>query len=139
MSQNKMTAAREFIDEKNYQVARAILESLPANPTVVNWLQELNTIEPNNQTLDNTRQKTKPIYSIPAPVSSPSPPSKRIAYEYKTVKIVYTFNYDRAMNDKIKELGAQGWEFLSYTDEGRTHLFGGRVTDARILSFQRPV
>ena len=121
MSQSKLAAAREFIQEKNYRVARVILECIPNDPTAKKWLQKLDEIAPvNNYSTNHDRHLQQPI-----------------SYEYKTVKISFAWNYDRAMNDKIYDLTAEGWEFISYTDEGVTNAFGMRVTNARILSFRR--
>ena len=46
MSQAKLSAARELIQEQNYVAARAVLQSIPSNPTAQQWLAKLNQIAP---------------------------------------------------------------------------------------------
>ena len=132
MSQNKLAAAREFIQEKDYLLGRAILESLPNDPTATKWLTKLNGIEVDILPKSEQRQQISKATSLS------HIPSRPIIYQFKTVKIVFAFNHDNAMNQKIEELSSQGWEFVSYNDEGRTNIFGQRITEARILSFRRP-
>lgn len=120
MSQVKLAAAKEFIQERNFSVARVILQSLPHDPTAVHWLARLNEIDKS------------------APMKFPEPPPKPISYEYKQVKIVWTFNHDAAMNNKIREMEAQGWEFVDFHDDGRPNAFGVYTTSARLVRFRRP-
>ncbi|MBK8032227.1 MAG: hypothetical protein IPK17_22665 [Chloroflexi bacterium] len=46
MSQTKLQAARELIQEKQYAAARAVLETLPTDPAAKQWLAKLNQIAP---------------------------------------------------------------------------------------------
>jgi hypothetical protein len=46
MSQAKMIAARELIQEKNYALARALLSTIKNNPKAQEWLAKLDQIAP---------------------------------------------------------------------------------------------
>jgi hypothetical protein len=46
MSRTKLEAARELINELRYAEARAILRTMPDNPTAQNWLAKLDRIDP---------------------------------------------------------------------------------------------
>lgn len=45
MSQTKLQSARELIQEHNYTAARAVLETMPDDPTARRWLRRLNKQE----------------------------------------------------------------------------------------------
>jgi hypothetical protein len=74
MSQSKLQAAKELLQEKNYTAARAILETLPGDPTAQRWLAKLNDIAPQQH-----RQVVKPIGTsmIPEPVIHIAQPAPR--------------------------------------------------------------
>lgn len=42
--QIKLQAAKEFIQEKNYEIAKSILEQIPESPTAKKWLEKLGDI-----------------------------------------------------------------------------------------------
>lgn len=46
MSQAKLQAAKELIDEKEYGTAKAVLETLTDNATAIKWLARLNEMSP---------------------------------------------------------------------------------------------
>jgi hypothetical protein len=45
MSRVKLEAAKELLDERQFQAARAILETIKDNPTARRWLSKLDTLE----------------------------------------------------------------------------------------------
>lgn len=62
MSRSKLQAARELINELNYDAARAILRSLPDDPTALEWLAKLDKIAPEKPAITPT-----PDYPTPPP------------------------------------------------------------------------
>ena len=64
MSNAKLTAAREFIQEKQYAAARQILETMD-DPTARKWLAQLNDIAP--RTILPPAPPSAPIYAPPPP------------------------------------------------------------------------
>ncbi len=46
MPDPKLQAARELIKEKHYAEARAILKTMPKDPTAQRWLKKLDEIAP---------------------------------------------------------------------------------------------
>ncbi|MEP7292749.1 MAG: hypothetical protein ABI835_13285 [Chloroflexota bacterium] len=46
MSENRLHTARELINEKQYELARKILETLQHNTTAQSWLKKLDEIAP---------------------------------------------------------------------------------------------
>ncbi len=69
MSRSKLQAARELINELNYDAARAILRSLPDDPIAQEWLAKLDKIAP--ETSPTVRVKSQaPSYPVPPPPSS---------------------------------------------------------------------
>lgn len=58
MSQIKLQAARELIQEQNYKLARSLLLTMDADPTAQKWLEKLEKISPT---------------PIPSPVFAPLP------------------------------------------------------------------
>src|SRR5688572_27264783 len=70
MSNAKLTAAREFIQEKQYAAARQILETMD-DPTARKWLAQLDNIAP--RTILPPAPPSAPIYAQPPPTYAVSP------------------------------------------------------------------
>lgn len=73
MSDAKLQAARELIQAKNYEAARAVLVTMPNDPTAVKWLAKLDRIAP----------------AVTAPATAPSP-RRRIPLELIIILIALT-------------------------------------------------
>lgn len=59
MSDTKLQAARQLIQEKNYIAARSILQTMPDNVTAVKWLAKLNEISPPSPPIVQQQRDTK--------------------------------------------------------------------------------
>lgn len=78
MSKAKLVAAKELLQAKEYDTARAILETIKDNPTAARWLEELDRIAPQKQKRAFTSEivEYKPR---PHPVYIP-PDQRKVSY-----------------------------------------------------------
>lgn len=126
MSQNKLAAAREFIQERNYEVARAILETMIYDETAMQWLARLNQISP-KQVIPHHNQY---------PVSQ-----RPIQYAYKSITVRKNIwrSLDNEAEPTINKMVAEGWELVSQQDSQPKDIFGGTSMPLRTLHFRRPI
>lgn len=66
MSQAKLQAAKELIEEKKYFEARAILVTIQNNPTATRWIAKIDEIRAKE---DAKHPPPQPVYAAPAPTS----------------------------------------------------------------------
>jgi len=121
MSEAKMAAAKELIEENNYSLARALLLTVKNNPTATKWLAKLDQIAP----MDD--------YGDPFVGMSANMAPRR--YEYKTLSIEAGIlqNLDAMVDRKIAAMEHDGWEFMEQKEKS-----GGLSPKGRVLQFRRP-
>jgi hypothetical protein len=117
MSTAKLEAAREFIVDEQYDMARRILMTLGDSPTANKWLAQLDTIAPVAQAdevqveeAEMTQWEYREVYIR---ATERVPVNLRDVLEdqaFTTVDHLHT----RLLND----YGAEGWELVSEAMEG---------------------
>ena len=123
MSNAKMLAAKELIQEKNYALARALLLTVKDDPTAKQWIAKIDQIAPQQYGdpfagISKKRQNTKPV-----------------RYEHKTVSIQAGIlqNLDAMVDKRIAKMEDDGWEFVDQKEK-----IGGMSPKGRVLQFRRP-
>lgn len=108
MSDAKLQAAREFIVEAHYDTARVILDTMKASPTAKSWLEKLDEIAPEENSM--TQWEYQEVLVKASDRTVPDLPLLSADKPFTTVEHFYT----RLLN----EYGAQGWELFSEEPEG---------------------
>lgn len=123
MSNAKILAAKELIEEQNYNLARELLKTVRNDPTALQWLNQLDQIAPQNYGNPFANAQHIPINSRP------------IQYDYKSISVGAGMlqNLDAMVDKKIKEMARRGWEFVEQKEKQ-----GGFLPKGRVLQFRRP-
>lgn len=109
----RLEAARELILSNQYDVARAILQTLPTSPTAQKWLAKLDEIAP-------VKEATMPQWEyseIYVKATDKTPMEIDAALADQRYTSVEHF-YSRILN----EHGANGWELVSEEMQGGDYI-----------------
>lgn len=88
MSKAKLQAARELLQEKRYQEARSLLQTIPSDPTAQKWLAKLDQIAP-TAPQRSSKLNTQPVRSTYYPPTPPQyPPPEYSPVQYPPVYVV---------------------------------------------------
>lgn len=109
----RLEAARELILSNQYDVARAILQTLPTSPTANKWLAKLDEIAP---VKDETMAQWEYL-EIYVKASDKTPVEIDAALTDQRYTSVEHF-YSRILN----EYGANGWELVSEELQGGDYI-----------------
>lgn len=108
MTNPKLVAAREFILDEDYHVARVILHTMKSSPTAKKWLTKLNEIAPQECTMNQWEYLevyVKAVQKVPADLQTILDDNNFTTVEHF---------YSHLLND----YGAQGWELFAEDAHG---------------------
>jgi hypothetical protein len=107
MARAELEIAKEFINEKQYDKARALLQKMAGDPTAQKWLEKLDSIAPTGEALNGNEEaspwqyaavEVKRSYGIQYRVNGEAKP------DWKDQPIHYALN----------QLGREGWELIGF-------------------------
>jgi hypothetical protein len=117
MTRPELEIAKELINEKQYDKARALLQKVASDPTAQRWLEQLDAIAPNTQPDAQTVNGVSPwqyaalevkrSYGIQYRVNGEAKP------DWKDQPIHYTLN----------QLGREGWELIGFESANEMSIY----------------
>ena len=108
MANPKLDAAREFILDEDYHVARVILTTMKSSPTAKKWLAKLSEIAPQECTMNQWEYLEVYVKAV-----EKAPSDLQTILDDNNFTTVEHF-YSRLLND----YGAQGWELFAEDAHG---------------------
>lgn len=151
MSDAKLQAAKELIQEKAYEAARAILKTLPDDPTAIKWLAQLDqfvppTPEPSRQApIEKSSTQWEycavgSIKSVEAKMGVDVGNPLLITFTRKGANIQSLKGGETSVAEMIARLGEEGWEMVGTGNVfATTTITGTGGVPGHLVYFKRPI